>query len=162
MAAPVTLNGDQLGRALAAADDANARAVRTRARKASNEHRVDVFVDLHAAGAVGQCEDAIVGRALAVNGDRVERVATTRLGRRAATAAGSTAASVVRKPSIVAMRGSIMPEPLAMPPTRNGADSVVTSTAHSFGNGSVVMIARAASRAAARRPVRPPPARSRA
>ena len=42
------------------------------------------------------------------------------------------------------MRGSIMPEPLAMPPTRNDPNSVATSTAYSFGNGSVVMIARAA------------------
>ena len=43
------------------------------------------------------------------------------------------------------MRGSIMPEPLAMPPTRNAAATrCVTSTAYSFGNGSVVMIARAA------------------
>ena len=32
---------------------------------------------------------------------------------------GATRASVVRNPSIVAMRGSIMPEPLAMPPTEN-------------------------------------------
>ena len=58
---------------------------------------------------------------------------------------------------MVAIRGSIMPEPLAMPPTRNVPMSVVTSTAASFGNGSVVMMARAASappaavRAAARR-----------
>ena len=42
------------------------------------------------------------------------------------------------------MRGSIMPEPLAMPPTRNVPMSVRTSTAYSFGNGSVVMMPRAA------------------
>ena len=35
------------------------------------------------------------------------------------SSAGATAASVVTKPSIVAIIGSIMPEPLAMPPTRN-------------------------------------------
>ncbi len=46
------------------------------------------------------------------------------------------------------MRGSIMPEPLAMPPTLNVPDSVRISTAYSFGNGSVVMIARAAAGAA--------------
>ena len=46
---------------------------------------------------------------------------------------------------MVAMRGSIMPEPFAMPPTRNEPMSVVTSTAASLGNGSVVMMARAAS-----------------
>jgi hypothetical protein len=45
---------------------------------------------------------------------------------------------------MVAMRGSIIPEPLAMPPTRKRPTSVVTSTAASFGNGSVVMMARAA------------------
>ena len=33
--------------------------------------------------------------------------------------AGGTCASVVRKPSIVAMFGSIMPDPLAVPPTTN-------------------------------------------
>ena len=43
------------------------------------------------------------------------------------------------------MRGSIMPEPFAMPPTRNDPTArSSTSTAYSFGNGSVVMIARAA------------------
>ena len=35
------------------------------------------------------------------------------------SSAGSTCASVVTNPSIVAIIGSIMPEPLAMPPTRN-------------------------------------------
>ena len=43
------------------------------------------------------------------------------------------------------MRGSIIPEPLAMPPTRNVPCGVATSTAADFGNGSVVMIASAAS-----------------
>ena len=43
------------------------------------------------------------------------------------------------------MRGSIIPEPLAMPPTRNVPADVSTSTAYDLGNGSVVMIARAAS-----------------
>ena len=57
---------------------------------------------------------------------------------------GSTLASVVRNASIVAMRGSIMPEPLAMPPTVIGPFGVSTTTAYDFGNGSVVMIARVA------------------
>ncbi len=43
------------------------------------------------------------------------------------------------------MFGSIMPEPLAVPPTVNVPRAVCTVTACSFGNGSVVMIARAAS-----------------
>ena len=55
--------------------------------------------------------------------------------------AGSTCASHVRNPSIVAMSGSIMPEPFVMPPTRNTPAAVTTFTAASFGNGSVVMIA---------------------
>ena len=59
--------------------------------------------------------------------------------------AGVTAASVVMNPSIVAMFGSIMPEPLAMPPTRKLPVALVISTDASLGNGSVVMIARAAS-----------------
>ncbi len=42
------------------------------------------------------------------------------------------------------MRGSIMPEPLAMPPTVIGPAGVSTTTAQDFGNGSVVMIARVA------------------
>src|SRR4051812_31248461 len=58
--------------------------------------------------------------------------------------AGVTCASVVTTASIVAINGSIIPEPLAMPPTRKRPDAVVTSTDVSFGNGSVVMIARAA------------------
>ena len=62
------------------------------------------------------------------------------------SSAGSTFASVVTNPSIVAMFGSIIPEPLAMPPTRKrAAPALEISTAASFGNGSVVMIARAAS-----------------
>ena len=55
-----------------------------------------------------------------------------------------TAASVVTNPSIVAIIGPIMPEPLAMPPIRTGVPPMVTSVAVSLGNGSVVMIARAA------------------
>ena len=43
------------------------------------------------------------------------------------------------------MFGSIMPEPLAVPPTMNEPRPVCTETAHSFGNGSVVMMARAVS-----------------
>ena len=42
------------------------------------------------------------------------------------------------------MRGSIMPEPFAMPPTENVPAGVSTRTANDFGNGSVVMIARVA------------------
>ena len=58
--------------------------------------------------------------------------------------AGATAASVVTTPSIVAIMGSIMPEPFAIPPMRYAPVAAVTSTAASFGNGSVVMMARAA------------------
>ena len=67
--------------------------------------------------------------------------------------AGSTFASVVRKPSMVAMFGSIIPEPLAVPPTVKVPRGVFTVTACSLGNGSVVMIARA---------ITPPCPRSRA
>ena len=57
-----------------------------------------------------------------------------------------TAASVVTNPSIVAIIGSIIPEPLAMPPiVMSRPPSSATCAAASFGNGSVVMIARAAS-----------------
>ncbi len=57
---------------------------------------------------------------------------------------GAICASVVRKPSMVAMLGSIMPDPLAVPPIRNDPRAVLTVTACSLGNGSVVMMARAA------------------
>src|SRR5689334_3741401 len=59
--------------------------------------------------------------------------------------AGGTCASVVMNPSIVAMFGSIIPDPFAIAPTTNDPRDVVTRTECSFGNGSVVMIARAAS-----------------
>ena len=55
-----------------------------------------------------------------------------------------TAASVVTNPSIVAIIGSIMPEPLAIPPTKMSCPAIVARADASFGNGSVVMIARAA------------------
>ena len=61
------------------------------------------------------------------------------------SSAGDTCASVVMKASIVAMFGSIMPEPFAIAPTENEPRGVVTRTECSLGNGSVVMIARAAS-----------------
>ena len=55
-----------------------------------------------------------------------------------------TAASVVTKPSIVASMGSIIPDPFAMPPIVTSRPSMTTCAAASLGNGSVVMIARAA------------------
>src|SRR5688572_2981006 len=58
---------------------------------------------------------------------------------------GATCASVVRNPSMVAIWGSIIPEPLAIPPILNDPCGVSTVMACSFGNGSVVMMARAAS-----------------
>ena len=58
----------------------------------------------------------------------------------------STAASVVRKQSMVAMFGSIMPAPLAMPPIRTFLPPRLISTAISLGKVSLVMIAFAAFR----------------
>ena len=55
------------------------------------------------------------------------------------------AASVVMKASMVAMFGAIMPEPLAMAPSRAVLPSSVNSTATCLGNVSVVMMAWAAS-----------------
>jgi hypothetical protein len=67
--------------------------------------------------------------------------------RRARSSSGcGTAASVVTNPSIVAIIGSIIPEPFAMPPiVMAPPPSRTTCAAASFGNGSVVMMARAAS-----------------
>ena len=68
----------------------------------------------------------------------------------ASRAAGSTAASVVRNPSIVARFGSTIPAPFAMPPMVKPPRGVATRTAASLGTMSVVMIAWAASRCALR------------
>jgi hypothetical protein len=76
---------------------------------------------------------------IALNVSRAEACSACR------STAGGTFASVVRKPSIVAMFGSIIPEPFAIPPTLNAPCGVSTTTACSLGNGSVVMMARAAS-----------------
>ena len=59
-----------------------------------------------------------------------------------ARSAGGTSASVVTNPSIVASIGSIIPEPLHMPPMETGRPPIVIAVAASFGKGSVVMIAR--------------------
>ena len=65
---------DQLGRAFAAAHDAERQLVRHRAERLE-QRRIEVLVDGDAAGAVGQREHAVVGRRLAVDGDGVEGVA---------------------------------------------------------------------------------------
>ncbi len=59
--------------------------------------------------------------------------------------AGEIAASVVRKTSMVAMSGCIMPLPLAMPPKRQVLPPRLNSTAISFFFVSVVMMASQAS-----------------
>ena len=53
----------------------------------------------------------------------------------------ATAASQVTKQSIVAMRGEIMPQPLAAAPRRTTPSDVSTSSAPRFGELSVVRIA---------------------
>jgi len=58
--------------------------------------------------------------------------------------AGEMAASVVRKTSMVARFGWIMPEPLAMPPRRQVLPPAVNSTASSLSRVSVVMMPSAA------------------
>ena len=76
-------------------------------------------------------------------------VSSTTRRRAPASTRGSTRASVVRNPSIVAIRGSIIPEPLAMPPTgERPSRQSASATASDFGKGSVVMIARVAASAA--------------
>ena len=55
-----------------------------------------------------------------------------------------TDASVVTNPSIVAIIGSIMPAPFAMPPIEASRPPMLILAANSFGDRSVVMIARAA------------------
>ncbi len=55
---------------------------------------------------------------------------------------GSIAASVVRKASIVAIRGWIIPEPFAAPAMRTGRPSTVTATSAALVQVSVVKIDR--------------------
>src|SRR3990172_6765693 len=57
---------------------------------------------------------------------------------------GSTAASVVTSESVVAMRGWIIPAPLAMPPSVTACPPISIWTAPVLGNASVVRIASAA------------------
>ena len=52
---------------------------------------------------------------------------------------------MVTNPSIVASIGSIIPEPFAIPPILTSRPPIAICAADSFGNGSVVMMARAAS-----------------
>ena len=62
--------------------------------------------------------------------------------------AGEIDASVVMKPSMVAMLGSIIPEPLHMPPTVTVFPPIVTRTAACLGFVSVVITAFSAARPA--------------
>ena len=104
-----------------------------------------------ACSAVGEHEDGVVGGGVAVDRHLVEAAIDRRPQQRSRASPVSTGASVVRKASIVAICGWIMPEPLAMPPmriTRPSARRV--ETACCFGRVSVVMIARAACPDAAR------------
>src|SRR3546814_1322590 len=59
--------------------------------------------------------------------------------------AGSTAASVNTKPSIVAMSGAIMPDPLTMPVSVTARPSTIAVVTAVLMKVSVVMIAAAAS-----------------
>jgi hypothetical protein len=59
-------------------------------------------------------------------------------------AAGAIRASVATKASMVAISGAIMPEPLAIPPTRTVAPSTLASAKAPLGKVSVVEMARAA------------------
>ena len=73
------------------------------------------------------------------------RLSPTASRRARSSSFGATAASVVKKASIVARLGAIMPAPLAIPPTRQVVPPTVKSTLVCFGFVSVVMMARAAS-----------------
>ncbi len=58
--------------------------------------------------------------------------------------AGVRFASVATKPSMVAMSGAIMPEPLAIPAIRTRVPPISASATAPLGKVSVVMMARAA------------------
>ena len=137
-------DGDELGRALAAAHDFARKVLRPprEVPPAAPGRRLASIVTPDAPDASRNTQSLVEHSPSTVIALNVSS-ATLRSAR--CSTAGATCASVVRNPSIVAMRGSIMPEPLAMPPTANVRPSaVVTDTALPFGNGSVVMMARMA------------------
>ena len=69
------------------------------------------------APAVGEQDDGVVGRGGAVDVEGVEGAVGGVLAGCAAARRAAASASVVRKASMVAMLGAIMPQPLAMPPS---------------------------------------------
>ena len=75
--APIDANGDQLGGAFAAPDDADGELFRDGAQSGL-ERWIERVVDHHAARAVRHRKHRVVGRAFAVHGNRVERVARHR------------------------------------------------------------------------------------
>ena len=99
-------------------------------------------------------QQRVVGRGVAVDGDRVERARRRRPPAAPAARSAAIAASVKTKPSIVAMSGAIMPEPLAMPLIVTGTPSMLALAVAPFGKVSVVMMVRAAAcQSSAPRPI---------
>ena len=107
-----------------------------------------------AQGAGGGQDAGVIGGGVAIHRDRIEG------GRHRLRQAGlqeppSTATSVAKKASMVAMSGRIMPAPLAMPVTTARRPAITKVRETSLGRVSVVMMARAArGQASASRPAR--------
>ena len=125
-------DGDQLGGALAAADDADRQLARhlvagrrpapgRAPRRSRRRSRPDAIANTQSL--VEHSPSTVMALNVSSADARSARCSS----------AGDTFASVVRKPSMVAMFGSIIPEPLAVPPTVNVPRGVFTVTACSFG-----------------------------
>ena len=118
------VHGDELRRPLAAADDAQGELAR-HGEQPFEQRRVRLVVDDDAAGAgASAIRQSLVEHSpstvIALNVSRADSSSARR------RSAGGICASVVRKPSIVAMFGSIIPAPLAVPPTVNVPAAVCT------------------------------------
>ena len=100
---------------------------------------------------VGEDRHRVAGGLIAVHRDPVEASGRWPGAAPAAASRRATIASVARKQNMVAMCGSSMPTPLAMPPIVTGRPARSNRRAASFGRVSVVMMASAAQPAALRR-----------
>ena len=118
LGAPETIDGDQLPRAFAIARDGP----RQRFHHAGDRlfHLGHLLrVGPHAGSAVGQQHQRVVGGSVAIHARAGCSCAPPRASACARSSADrESAASVITKPSVVAMRGWIMPEPLVMPAMR--------------------------------------------
>ena len=129
---------DLLAGALAVADDLQRKRLQHLAQAALEGGKPGVLdrIDPRRAAPFGcagrEEQQRIAGRRVAVDGDRVERLADA-AGEQRLQHGAAIGASVATKDSIVAMSGAIMPAPLAMPLMVTSASPSFTVTVATFG-----------------------------